>query len=123
MNTLTEGQTPGDFLLFEEQDNYCNDAGVIGAGANLQPGHVVGQVTANKKFVAWNPTASDGSETVAGILRTPAAAATADVPGAIIITRGAARVRRGGLLFADGLTSEQRDTACAALQAKGIRVT
>ena len=52
MPTLTEGKTPGDFLLFEEQDHYSREEVTIAAGADLEPGTVLGMVTATEKYVA-----------------------------------------------------------------------
>lgn len=121
MNTLAEGQTPGDFMMFEEQAHYSRDEVTIGAGANLEPGTVLGQVTASKKYVAWDPTANDGSETAKVVLYTKAMAAEADVKGAIVIARHA-QVRRGGLFFGVAASDEaQRDDACEALSAAGIQ--
>ncbi|WP_371398907.1 head decoration protein [Marinovum algicola] len=122
MTKLTEGKTPGDFLLFEEQDNYSREEVTIAAGADLAPGTVLGKVTASAKYVASNEAGVDGSETVAGVLLTPAAAAAEDVT-AIILNRHA-RVRRFGLTFdASYDTEAKRDAACAELEALGIKVS
>ncbi|APZ53739.1 head decoration protein [Salipiger abyssi] len=122
MAILSEGATPGDFLLFEEQDAYSREEVIIAAGADLIPGAVLGMITASKKYVASDEAAADGSEDVAAVLLTPALAAEADVP-AIVLKRHA-RVRRGGLIFdASYDTETKRDAACAELKALGILVT
>ncbi|ETX26858.1 head decoration protein [Roseivivax isoporae] len=123
MTTLTEGKTPGDFLLFEEQDHFSRKEATIASGADLVPGTVLGRVTASGKYVRSVRTASDGSETPAAVLLREAKAADADVTGAVIIARHA-RVRQLGLTFdASWSTEAYRDTACAALEAAGIVAT
>lgn len=120
MTTLSEGKTPGDFLLFEENSAYSRDEATIAAGADLEPGAVLGQITASGKLVSSDRTAVDGSETPVAILMTPAAAASADVTNAVVLARHA-QVRRGGLTFDASITTEgHRDTAVAALADVGI---
>ncbi|WP_299558709.1 head decoration protein [uncultured Sulfitobacter sp.] len=120
MPTLTEGKTPGDFMLFEEHSFYSRDEVVVAAGADLEPGTVLGKITASGKFVACDHTAADGSEVAAAVLYTPALAADADVTDAVVIARQA-QVRRGGLTFDAAFTTEtHRDGAVAELKAAGI---
>lgn len=120
MAKKSEGKTPGDFLLFEEDNYYCRDRVTIAAGADLEPGAVLGQITASKKYVLSVQGAADGSQTPVAVLMSDAAAASADVE-ATILKRGPAQVRRGGLTFDASWSSEAlRDTACAALEDKGI---
>ncbi len=119
MTTLSEGKTPGDFLLFEEQDHYSRDEVTIAASADLEPGAVLGKITASGKYVLSVNTETDGSETPVAVLLTQAAAASADV-SAVVLARHS-RVRRGGLTFDASITTEgHRDTAVAALADVGI---
>ncbi|WP_422074106.1 head decoration protein [Tranquillimonas rosea] len=121
MPTLNEGKTPGDFLLYETPSAYCRDEITVAAGADLEPGTVLGQVTASGKYVASDQGAADGSETPAAVLLTRASSASADVEGAIALVRGPAQVRRGGLVFDDSWSTETlRDSACASLETAGI---
>ncbi len=80
MPPLTEGKTPGDFLLFEEHDHYCRAEVTIAAGANLEPGTVLGKITASGKFTTHETGVSDGSQTAVAVLVTAAAAESADAP-------------------------------------------
>ncbi|EPX82094.1 head decoration protein [Salipiger mucosus] len=122
MPTKSEGATPGDFLLFEENDAYSRDEVTIAAGADLEPGTVLGMVTASGKYVASDEAAADGSESAVAVLVTPAAAAEADVQ-AVVLARHA-RVRRLGLTFdASYDTETKRDAAAASLKGQGILVT
>jgi hypothetical protein len=120
MAPLTEGKTPGDFMLFEENSFYSRDEVTIASGADLEPGTVLGQITASGKYIACDHAAVDGSEVAKAVLYTPAAAATADVTNAVVIARHV-RVRRFGLTFdANFTTATQRDGAVAELKAVGI---
>lgn len=57
---------------------------------NLRPGLILGQITASKKLKQWDPTATDGSELVYGVLYRevamvdPATGAVADQVGFVI---------------------------------------
>lgn len=120
MTTLTEGKTAGDFLLFEEDDHYSREVVTIAAGADLEPGTVLGKVTATGKFVRSVENALDGTQVAAAVLLTPAKAATADVTDAVVIIRHA-RVRRGGMIWdATYDTTVKRDSAMAELKTLGI---
>ncbi|WP_109464400.1 head decoration protein [Albibacillus kandeliae] len=119
MTTLTEGKTPGDWLMFEENSFYSRDEVTIAAGADLESGSVLGKVTATGKYVLSEEDAADGSEDAAAVLLNDAAAESADV-SAVVIARHAT-VRRGGLTFdATYDNATKRNAAMAALKALGI---
>lgn len=118
MPPLNEGRTAGDFVQFDEAQ-YSRDVAVIGAGADLEPGTVLGKVTATGKYVRCASDAADGSQTPVAVLRTEAKAASADV-NAVIQARHT-RVRRFGLIFDDSFADEAaRTAACEALKSVGI---
>lgn len=120
MGTLTEGKTPGDWLMFEESGRYSRSPKTIGSGADLGSGTVLGEVTATKKLMACDPTASDGREIASAILLNPAKAADADVQAVVVDDH--AEVRRFGLTFGDGFTTSiQRDAAMEQLRTVGIK--
>lgn len=118
MPPLTEGRTPGDFVLFDEPQ-YSRDVVTVGAGADLEPGTVLGKVTADGTYVRSVRTATDGSENAVAVLRTEALAASAAV-SAVIQARHTS-CRRFGLLFDDSYSTEAyRDAACESLKGAGI---
>lgn len=88
---------------------------------NLQMGHVLGRITTNGKYTAWNPSATDGSENAVAILLTDVDATTADKE-AVALVRGAVRVVRGALNFGTA-TPTQIDAAIANLKTLGIVIT
>ncbi|MEL6960383.1 MAG: head decoration protein [Pseudomonadota bacterium] len=119
MNTLTEGTTPGDWLLTEADDRYSRDYVTIAAGADLASGTVLGQITASGEYAPAGNGAADGTETAVAVLLNDAKAATAAVK-AVVIARHA-RVRRGGLTFdASHDTEAKRSAAMQQLKVAGI---
>lgn len=119
MTTLTQGKTPGDWLLYEGDAHYSRDVETI-TGDKYESGTPMGRVTATKKLVACDKTASDGSETAVGVLLNDVDASTADQPG-IVIARHA-QVRRFGLTWGAGITTKvHRDDVMADLKAEGIK--
>jgi Bacteriophage lambda head decoration protein D len=120
MPTLTEGRHAGGFLVWEASRDYCREVVTIGAG-QLEPGTVLGKVTATGKYAAHDPDATDGSQAAVAVLWDKADASGGDAP-AVALVRGPAIVNRHDLVFA-GTPSEAEITAAhAALAAAGILV-
>lgn len=120
MPTLTETTHPGGFLVWEAFRDYTRDVVTIAAGV-LEPGTVLGKITASAKFAAHDPDATDGTETAAAVLWGKADASGGDVPG-VALVRGPAIVNRHDLVFV-GTPSEGEIVAVhAALLAAGILV-
>lgn len=120
MAVKTEGTRIDDVVLSEADGRYSREVAIIGTGANLVAGAVLGQITASKKWILSTPGASDGSQVPKAVLITPAAAASADVVDALIITRHA-RVRRAALTFAAAIDdATKRQAAVDALKGAGI---
>jgi hypothetical protein len=120
MPTLTEGRHTGGFLVWEAFRDYCREVVTVAAGT-LEPGTVLGKVTASGKYAAHDPDATDGTETAVAVLWGNADASGGDV-SAVAVVRGPAIVNRHDLVFA-GTPSEPEITAAhAALAAAGILV-
>jgi hypothetical protein len=120
MPTLTEGRHTGAFLVWEAFRDYCREVVTIGAGT-LEPGTVLGKITATGKYAAHDPDATDGTETAVAVLWGNADASGGDAP-AVALVRGPAIVNRHDLVLA-GTPSEPEITAAhAALAAAGILV-
>lgn len=120
MPTLKEGSRLDDVVLHEAENHYSRDIVDIGAGADLDVGTIVGEITATKIFVQHDPAAVDGSEVVAGVLVTPAKAATVEVKNALIIAR-IAQLKRHDLIFHASIDTEaERDAAVSGLKDIGL---
>ncbi|AJP51139.1 head decoration protein [Pseudomonas simiae] len=67
----TESMHAGEFLLSEGAGNISREAINVAAGAALEPGQILGLVTATGEFAPYKPTAEDGSENAVAILYGP----------------------------------------------------
>lgn len=124
MTTLTETTHPGGFLVWEAFRDYTREVVTIatgGANPVLQPGTVLGKITATGKYAAHDPAATDGTETAVAVLWGKADATAADV-SAVALLRGPAIVNANDLVFAGTPTQPEIDAAHAALAAAGILV-
>lgn len=120
MSVLTETNRLGDWLKWEEEQQYSRDKVIVASGENLKTGAVVGIITASGKVKKLNPSGNDGSETAAGVLVDAVDATAGDQPG-VIIARHAICASKG-LVWPDGITAPQKETAVGQLKARGILV-
>ena len=120
MTTLVEGKHPGGFLVWEAFRDYTRETVTIAAG-RLEPGTVLGRITASGKYAAHDPAATDGTETAVALIWGKADATAGDAP-AVAIVRGPAIVNRHDLVFAGTPTEGEIAAAHAALLAAGILV-
>lgn len=73
---------------------------------------------AGGKAVAWDPTAVDGRQHVAGILYGAVDASLADAPGVVMDTPGV--VRKAALSWGAAISAAEKETAYAGLRQLGI---
>jgi len=121
MPVITESQNLGDLLKYEAPNLYSRDDITLAAGQNLKLGSVLGQASADGKFHALNPAASDGTETAIGVLANDSDATLIDRDDAILIARHAILARHA-LLWPDGITLAQKTAATAQLRGLGLIV-
>ncbi len=124
MTVLSETTHPGGFLVWEAFRDYTREVVTIATGtANpvLEPGTVLGKITATGKYAAHDPAALDGTETAVAVLWAKADATAADV-SAVVLLRGPAIVNGNDLVITGTLTQPEIDAAHAALSAAGILV-
>ena len=120
MTTLVKGQYPGGFLIWEVLRDYTRETVTIASGAGkLAPGTVLGRITTGGNYTVLTPGASNGSQTAAGILWGQADATDAAAP-AVVLLRGPALVNHHEIIWPEGITEGQTNTAIAALAALGI---
>jgi hypothetical protein len=124
MPTLTEGTHAGGFLVWEAFRDYCREVVTIAAGTpnpKLEPGTVLGKITATAKYAAHDPAATDGTETAVAVLWDKADASAGDAL-AVALVRGPAIVNRHDLFFAGAPSEAEIAAAHADLLAVGIVV-
>jgi len=110
----------GDWLKFEEDNNYSRDEVTVASGQNLAAGTVVGVITASGKVTQLAPGASDGSQNAAGVLLNAVDASTGDKPGVIIARHAVCSDK--GLVWPASITGPQKATAISQLKALGVLV-
>jgi hypothetical protein len=122
MPALREPLNLGDLLKYEEETlRYSRDQVTVAAGEVLELGAVVGRVTASAKIKRFDPAATDGTETPAGILLGDVDASLADFPDAVILARHGI-VASGAVVWPEGITDPQKAAAIAALETRGILI-
>lgn len=109
-----------DVLAFEEDQRFSREVITVLQDEVLKLGHVLGKVTASGKYVELAPGAADGSEAAAGVLLKDVDATGEDKEGLAMVRHGI--VKASGLVWPDGITSGQKDTAIAELAELGILV-
>lgn len=65
---IVEGNHAGAHIVDEPSKKISRKKIVILAGVTLKAGSVLGQITASKKYVEVNPSASNGSQVAAAVL-------------------------------------------------------
>jgi len=118
MTTLTEGRHAGGFIVWEAARDYCREVVTIAAGT-LEPGAVLGKITASGKYAAHDPAALDGTETAVAVLWGRADASSTEVQ-AVVLLRGPAIVNASDLVFAGAPSQAEIDAAYVGLAAAGI---
>lgn len=119
MAPVVEGAYMAEFLLSEANHYRSRDEVTVDAsGGALEPGTILGIVTATGKFVRHNAAASDGSENEAGVLFEGIGA----VEDQRTVIRRDAEVLGSLLVYEDGADAAQITTSNAALTALGIIV-
>ena len=122
MTTLTEGRHAGGFIIWEAFRDYTREVVTIatgGANPVLDPGTVLGKITASGKYAAHDTAAVDGTETAVAVLWGKADATAADVD-AVVLLRGPAIVNINDLVFTGTPTAPEIAAAHTALAAVGI---
>ena len=120
MTMLTEGKHAGGFLVWEVLREYTRETVTIASGAGkLEPGTVLGKITAGGKYTTLAPAATNGSQNAAGILWDTVDASTSDAP-VVIMLRGPAIVNRHEIIWPEGATEAQITAATSALATIGI---
>lgn len=112
----------GCYLGESNPPNQINEEILFAAAAgSYDAGLVLGQVTANEKFVPHNPAASDGSQVAAAILFHPVISTGADVK-TVATRNGPATISLPYLTFATGISNANRIAAIKALRGRGMKV-
>lgn len=118
---LTEKHHVGGFLISEADGHYSRDNVTMDASiaTALEPGTVLGKITATGKWVAYDNQAGDGSQAAAGILYGAVPVTSADQVAVAIVR--VAEVNGDELVWPGGSPTDQT-AGIADLKALGIIV-
>jgi hypothetical protein len=122
MAMLTEGRVTAAYILSEASGLRSRDSAKMAAGSGkVEPGAILGKVTASGKFVPHAPAAADGSQIAVAINYAAVDATAADVP--CVITARDSEVKGPELIYAAATdTQAEKDAVHASLAANGIIV-
>ena len=123
MTLRTEGRHTAEFLLSEDEFGLSRDGVKYLAGSGtIEPGAILGKITASGKFVPHDPAAADGSQIAAAVaLSKVVVPAAADAIGVAIVR--VAQVKAACLAYnAATDTQAEKDVVHAALAAAGVVV-
>lgn len=122
MPTITEGRVTAAYILTEANGLRSRDAAKMASGAGkVEPGAVLGKITASGKFVPHAPAANDGSQTAVAINYAAVDATAADA--ACVITARDSEVKKDELILnAATDTDAEKAAVYASLAANGIIV-
>jgi hypothetical protein len=111
----------GGYIVSEANGYRSREAILIAApGAALQPGTVVGKITATGKYAALNTAASDGSQNAAGVIYMRVNASTTDV--AVTAHVRDCEVNGNVLIWPAGINNTQKNAAISSLSLSGMIV-
>lgn len=115
----------GYLLQYEVNPDYTREQLVLLAGSGaereVRVGQLLGRITASGKMVVWAPGATDGSQTVAGVVLEDSDAPSGADGVVLALTRGPAIVRQEELDFG-AATAGQITAAITTLAGLGVRV-
>lgn len=118
MTVLKDSPGAGHFILSEANGYRSRQRIVVGLAQTLLAGQVLGKVTASGDYVKLAPSASDGSQTAAGIAFDDYVTTTEKVDGVSFERDG--EVTLAKLVWPAGATDNQKAAAVAELAAKGV---
>jgi hypothetical protein len=120
MAQLNETRGTANFLVSEANGMYrSRDAVTVAAGSapGLLAGTILGKLTSGGNYVAYDPAANTGAQTIAGILWEAAVGTVKKT----VVTRDA-EVNGAHLIYQASADAAAKATANAALKALGIIV-
>lgn len=113
-------------IKYEVATAYCRDVVTIASGSNTAGNPqaeltLLGKITASGKYATHDPAATDGTESVAGILISPDIDSSSEDVNAVALVRGPACVVFAKLAAVNALDATATAAAKADLLALGIK--
>lgn len=102
---MEESKYTGEFIISEANGTRSRETGTLLSGESVVAGELLGKITLSGKYVAYDNTKSDGSQTIAGIAFDNTDATGGDISGIVIIVRDA-EVRGSDLIYNTTVSGE-----------------
>lgn len=109
-----EGRHTADYILTESHGSKSRENVTFAQSVLIEPGTVVGKVSATGKFMPLDVAANDGTEIAAGVNYAQVNAASADVDG--VISARDATLIKDQLIWPNGITENEKTTALGQLE-------
>jgi hypothetical protein len=118
MATYTEPNRPYECVISEANGQRSRETVTIVAGADLEPGSVLGKITASGKYTLYDDGNGDGSQTAVAILLAFADASGADASAAVLMHD--AEIKKSLLVWHASADATSKATAYTQLANVGI---
>jgi hypothetical protein len=118
MPVLVEGPHKGEFVVSEGNGSISREVVAILSGRSLEAGTVLGKVTASGKYRDLDPALTNGAEIAAAILYDATDASGGDAEAVAILRL--AEINAAEIIWPDGITANQKQTALGQLAALNI---
>lgn len=120
LGAQVKGRETADYILTEGNGSISREEIVIAQSGVIEPGTVLGQVTATKKYVALDVAQTDGSQVAVAVNYARIDATNGDVP--CVISARDSELKKDQLIWPAGITEPQKAAAIAQLEAKHLIV-
>jgi len=118
MPVLIEGPHKGEFIVSEGNGSISREVVIILSGRTLAPGTVLGKVTSSGKYRDLDPSLNNGAQVAAAILHDAADASGGDASAVAVVRL--AEINAAEIVWPDGMTDNQKQTALGQLVALNI---
>ena len=116
---ITVEEMPKLSILIASETHLSKQITIASGAGQLKRGTVLGLNTSTYKYTQLNPSASNGTEVARAILVEDVDASERDVKAQAFFV---GKYRLSDLIWPDGITDEQKNTAILQLQDRGIIV-
>lgn len=113
LGAKVEGRHTADYILTESHGSKSRENVTYAQSAVIEPGEVVGIVTASGKYKPLDLSANDGTEVAAGVNYALVNASATEVEG-VVSARDTTLIAEQ-LIWPDGITETQKTTALGQL--------
>lgn len=120
LGAQVKGRETADYILTEGNGSISREEIVFAQSGVIEPGTVLGQVTATKKYAVLDVAETDGSQVAVAVNYARIDATNGDVAG--VISARDSELKKDQLIWPAGITEPQKAAAIAQLEVKHLIV-